>query len=147
LIGGTADAVFYALERHQGTQSNIDKIFSEIWPKRPPKKTLEPKGGKRTKTETKATGAQAEIRHTGAYRSQIVQTRMALGDSATSEDKGIGVDKGFDLKVGDRVMHSVFGKGKIVSIVKGQNDYQISVKFADRKTRALSWRYASLTKL
>jgi len=138
----TADSFLRMLDSYQEIPANIDKIFSEIWPKKPRKsataiKTAKPR---KAKSKTKARQAVGDSRET-------TQPTMALGDLAALEGAADQRGKVFNFKPGDSVMHSMFGKGEIVNVAKSGNDYQISVRFSGGEIRTLSWQYATLTKL
>jgi len=143
----TTKAPTVALDSYQQTDTNIDKVFSEIWPKKPRKSRPETKVAKSNKEKSGARVSQAITQDGGAPRSETLQSAMALGDSTTEQGIADHTNKIFNLKPGDHVMHSTFGKGEIIKITKDGDDYQITVRFSGKKIRTLSWQYASLTKL
>lgn len=147
LKGTTTKDFFYALDSYKQSDVNIDKLFSEIWPKKPRKSRPETRGAKSEKERSAARASKADTKDGEAYHSETVQSTRALGDSATGQSTPDHADKLFTFKPGDHVMHSTFGKGEIVNITKSQNDYQITVRFSGKKIRTLSWHYTSLTKL
>jgi len=147
LKDATADSFFHMLDSYQRADVNIDKIFSEIWPRKPRKSRPETKVAKSRKAKSKTRAAQAEARDGREHRPETMQPTMALSDSVAPESTADQKDKVFNFKPGDRVTHSAFGKGEIVNVVKSGNDYQVSVRFSGNKIRTLSWQYAGLIKL
>jgi DNA processing protein len=147
LKGSTAEDFFHALDNYQPIDTNIDKMFSEIWPKKPRKSRLETKVVKSNKEKGGVGASQAITQDSEAHHSETLQSTMTLGDSATEQGIADNTNKSFNLKLGDHVMHSTFGKGKIINITKNGDDYQITIRFSGKKIRTLSWQYASLTKL
>lgn len=147
LKGSTAEDFFHALDSYQQTDTNIDKVFSEIWPKKPRKSRPETKVAKSKKEKNGARASQALTQDGRAHHSETLQSTMALSDSAAEQGIADHTNKFFNLKPGDRVMHSTFGKGEIINITKNGDDYQITIRFSGKKIRTLSWQYASLTKL
>lgn len=142
----TAEGFLHALDSYQGTEANVDKMFSEIWPKKPRKEKSTMKTDKSKKSKRGVTAAPAESSGQ-AQRSEILQSRMVVEGSVGQQTSANQVDEAFHFKLGDSVMHSTFGKGKIVNIVRSGSDYQVTVRFSEKKLRTLSWQYANLTKL
>lgn len=48
---------------------------------------------------------------------------------------------------GDTVSHIKFGKGKVISIVKGGKDYEVTVEFPDFGTKKMLSAFANLKKV
>jgi hypothetical protein len=142
----TAEGFLHALDSYQGTEANVDKMFSEIWPKKPRKEKRAMKTDKSKKSKRRVTSAQAESSDQ-AQRSEILQSRMVLQSSVGQQTPTHHMDEAFNFKLGDSVMHPTFGKGEIVNIVRSGSDYQVTVKFSEKQLRTLSWQYANLTKL
>jgi len=147
LKDSTAEGFFNALDSYQQTDTNIDKVFSEIWPKKLRKSRSETKVAKFKKDKSGASASQALTQDGRAHHSKTLQSTMALGDSAAEQDIADRTDKFFHLKPGDHVTHSTFGKGEILNTIKNGDDYQITIRFSGKKIRTLSWQYANLTKL
>ena len=54
---------------------------------------------------------------------------------------------GFNLKVGDNVVHKKFGVGKITLVEKENDDYKLEIQFKNAGMKRLMAAYANLTKL
>jgi DNA processing protein len=142
----SVDGFLHALNSYQGTEANVDRIFSEIWPKKPRKEKSAMKTDKSKKPDRRVTAAPAESSGQ-AQRSEVLQSRMVLGGSVGQQTSANQVNEAFHFKLGDSVSHPTFGKGEIVNIVRIGSDYQVTVRFSEKKLRTLSWQYANLTKL
>ena len=55
--------------------------------------------------------------------------------------------EGFNLKVGDSVVHKKFGVGKITLVEKENDDYKLEIQFKNAGMKRLMAAYANLTKL
>ena len=55
--------------------------------------------------------------------------------------------KGLEYEVGDRVLHSKFGKGSVTAIVEGGRDYEVTVQFDDVGVKKMFAAFARLEKL
>jgi len=147
LKGITAQDFFHALDSYKQSDVNVERVFSEIWPKKPRKNRPETKVAESKKERVAARASQTETKNGERRRFETLQSTMALGDSVSEQRTPDLESKLFTFEPGDIVMHSTFGKGEIINITKSQDDYQIAVRFSGKKVRTLSWHYTSLTKL
>ncbi len=51
-----------------------------------------------------------------------------------------------DYRVGDEVLHPKFGKGKVLEIVKGGKDYEVSVDFEKFGRKKMFASFAKMKK-
>ncbi len=98
---------------------------------------------KPTPAYTKANGDDGYKRHDGGDLS-VEPFALSLGKAAA---QNAGKNTKLDYKEGDKVSHIKFGEGKVLSIVKGGKDYEVTVEFPNFGVKKMLSAFANLKKV